>query len=573
MLWQDAGCGMRNAEWKSSIPRCRSTALLPCASRIPHPALGRPGYVLVAVLMVIVVLSLSAYRFSEAMSVEYQVAYRTAEAAQARVFAVSGIHYAMGAVADPSTMTDVLGGNPYDNSGFFANVAVGGADGPRGGGRFALVALADAGDGSGQSVVKYGVADEAGKINLNAMMRIDPSGETLRSMLLLLPNMTEDVADSIVDWLDADDDQRASGAETAYYQGLTPPYGAKNGSLSSLDELLLVKGVTADLLYGTDRNRNGRQDVGETGDSGFTRGWADYLTVYGRELNVDSTGQPRVYVNGTDLAGLNQQLVDSLGQAMADYVVAYRMYSTSSTSGSASTTTTTTVTVNGSGAAKVQSTTSSSGSQTVKGTPDQLRAAVQKSLGSSPKAQRSIPNTLLSLRNTRVTLPADTTPRPPNSPAPPTVTVDCPLNDDGTFNQMLPAILDKTTAKSNYELNPRINVNTASETLLATLPGLTADDVSAALTARAGLDPASPEYSTGAWLVTQAGMRPDLFTQLVPYITGTTTTYRVQSIGYFASGGPVVRVEAVIDTNQGKPRIVYFRDLTDLGGGFTPPRQ
>jgi hypothetical protein len=31
-------------------------------------------------------------------------------------------------------------------------------------------------------------------------------------------------------------------------------------------------------------------------------------------------------------------------------------------------------------------------------------------------------------------------------------------------------------------------------------------------------------------------------------------------------------VEAVIDANQGHPRIVYFRDLSDLGRGFELPR-
>jgi len=57
--------------------------------------------------------------------------------------------------------------------------------------------------------------------------------------------------------------------------------------------------------------------------------------------------------------------------------------------------------------------------------------------------------------------------------------------------------------------------------------------------------------------------------------TGRTMVYRVQAVGYFARGGPVARVEAVIDTNQGAPRILYFRDLTDLDTprGFEPPRE
>ena len=40
-----------------------------------------------------------------------------------------------------------------------------------------------------------------------------------------------------------------------------------------------------------------------------------------------------------------------------------------------------------------------------------------------------------------------------------------------------------------------------------------------------------------------------------------------------AKGGPMARVEAVIDTNGGKPRIVYWRDLSELGKGFDIQRQ
>jgi hypothetical protein len=41
-------------------------------------------------------------------------------------------------------------------------------------------------------------------------------------------------------------------------------------------------------------------------------------------------------------------------------------------------------------------------------------------------------------------------------------------------------------------------------------------------------------------------------------------------IGYFDDGGPMARYEVVIDTNQGYPRILYQRDLGELGKGFNP---
>ena len=52
------------------------------------------------------------------------------------------------------------------------------------------------------------------------------------------------------------------------------------------------------------------------------------------------------------------------------------------------------------------------------------------------------------------------------------------------------------------------------------------------------------------------------------YITARTQVYRVQALGYFDGGGPTARIEAVIDTNAGRPRIISWRDLTELGKGF-----
>jgi hypothetical protein len=46
--------------------------------------------------------------------------------------------------------------------------------------------------------------------------------------------------------------------------------------------------------------------------------------------------------------------------------------------------------------------------------------------------------------------------------------------------------------------------------------------------------------------------------------------YRVQSVGYFDGKGPAARVEAVIDANGGRPRILAWRDLSELGRGWNP---
>jgi len=58
------------------------------------------------------------------------------------------------------------------------------------------------------------------------------------------------LSDSIQDWIDRDDATRPAGAESDYYQGMNPPYYAKNGPIDDLSELLLVRGVTPAMYFG-----------------------------------------------------------------------------------------------------------------------------------------------------------------------------------------------------------------------------------------------------------------------------------------------------------------------------------
>jgi general secretion pathway protein K len=60
------------------------------------------------------------------------------------------------------------------------------------------------------------------------------------------------VVDSIVDWYDRNDEVGLHGAESRYYLDREPSYPAKNGDFDSVEELLLVRGVTPELYYGHD---------------------------------------------------------------------------------------------------------------------------------------------------------------------------------------------------------------------------------------------------------------------------------------------------------------------------------
>lgn len=60
----------------------------------------------------------------------------------------------------------------------------------------------------------------------------------------------EALLDALHDWIDKDDQEGADGAESAYYQGLNPPYSARNATVAYQEELLLIRGMTPALFYG-----------------------------------------------------------------------------------------------------------------------------------------------------------------------------------------------------------------------------------------------------------------------------------------------------------------------------------
>jgi DNA uptake protein ComE-like DNA-binding protein len=160
----------------------------------------------------------------------------------------------------------------------------------------------------------FGVDDEGSKVNINTA----PA-----SVLLMLPGMTPDIADAIVDWRDDNDTPSPYGAESEYYQALG--YRAKNGPFETVEELLLVKGMTPQILYGMDANRNGLLDEEEASAGGAvsvssltagadtSRGLLPFVSVTGPGNAPGGQGQTQlVNVNGNN----NQAVQDVLRGAL-----------------------------------------------------------------------------------------------------------------------------------------------------------------------------------------------------------------------------------------------------------------
>ena len=114
------------------------------------------------------------------------------------------------------------------------------------------------------------VTDEGGKIPINLVefnMLIHLFGN-----MGVEPEQAAEIADSVLDWRDPDDDHRVNGVESDYYLGLPQPYAAKNAPLDSLDELRLIKGVTEDLYYG--------------GTEDYPLGLVDIFSVFNRRASL-----------------------------------------------------------------------------------------------------------------------------------------------------------------------------------------------------------------------------------------------------------------------------------------------
>jgi hypothetical protein len=503
------------------------------------------------VLVIIVLLALGAYTFTEMSVAENEATTMYGRSVLARAFAESGIDVATNALADPAHRQQV--DSVLNRPDVFSAVLLRTADVPRGRGRFSVVAPAEH-DPSGTSL-RFGLIDESGKLNVNVLPALASanslSDATVHAFFMQLPNMTDNVADAILDWIDSDDTARQYGAEADYYLALPQPYRPANGLLTSLDDLLLVRGVTPALLYGEDLNRNGIMDPGEdaNGDGYFDRGWSAYLTIYSAERNVQTDGTSRVNVNQLNLPQLYQQLQSLYGDTYALFIVAYR--------------------INGPGPASNNNRGNTAGGNTAGGS-----TAGGSTVQLGGMAVPTAPGTYKTISSIYKLIGATTSasinggkPKTLNSPW---------KKDTSSISQYLPDILDKLALVDDTFIQGRINVNQAPLEVLMGIPTPMTEELARQIVAAQSLGATSSASgsaqsprATTAWLITEGLTTYTIMQQLDPYITAHGDVYRAQSVGYFDEGGPVVRMEAVIDASIDPPRIVNLRDLTELGRGFT----
>ncbi len=243
----------------------------------------RSGVILVIVLIVIALLALSAYTFSDRMLAHHAAATTYVDLAESEALVQSGAAASRAFLMQPP-QTQLQMGGTFDNPSVFQAQLVAEDSESEFRGTFSVVAPRF--DNVGYPIgVRYGLQNESAKLNLNTLIDAyddeedvsneqaaleafvggltgtgDPSDNdavggddnqttaaeslTSRTALMQLPGMTLELADAILDWIDEDDEPREFGAEIDYYSAQQPACRPRNGPLASLAELLMVRGIT-----------------------------------------------------------------------------------------------------------------------------------------------------------------------------------------------------------------------------------------------------------------------------------------------------------------------------------------
>jgi len=150
------------------------------------------------------------------------------------------------------------------------------------------------------------VVGEAGKVNINLVS--DPTLRKIIGQFGLEGEARDVVVDSILDWRTPGELHRLNGAKSDYYQSLEEPYDCKNGNLDSIEELLLVRGVTSELFYGM--KKTAKSDGEERVDKA---GLKDIFSIYasGEQIDINSASATSLRIALGIPHELAQQIVNA----------------------------------------------------------------------------------------------------------------------------------------------------------------------------------------------------------------------------------------------------------------------
>jgi hypothetical protein len=530
-------------------------------SRNERNRVSREGFVLLVVTIVLVLLSLAAYGYMGMMETERRAAGMFGRDVESRMAAESAVDFVACQIAlkesDPAI--DV-----YHNPSLFSNQMLNESDNPRGQVRFSVVAPNALGGTGGMP--RAGLITENSKFNINRLIEFENDTDDTTdpfTAVSFVPNMTEDICNAILDWIDSDEEARLGGAESTTYEGLAVPYSARNAPLESIDELLQIQGITPLLFYGEDANRNGILDPNEddgsdslpvdNADGVLNLGFRDYFTVSSRERNTMPTGDKKININNGIVAEMFDLIEEEFDTETATFVMAYRMTGDQNADSEAQ----------GKLTIEQQQLVDWIAKNISNGELGEVtRAGVD--LSEPPVAQfRSI----YDLIDAEVKIEINGAETTLTSPW---------RSDPGSLLTLMPLLEEKLTVLNDEFIDGRININQAPREIMLAMPDMTETIADAIIMARPPIEAGGMSEAMMAnrispvWLLAEGLVDVPTFKRLGPWLTTGGDVYSFQAVGHFDQGGPATRLEAMIDATKSPPRITFQRDLTGLGRGFEP---
>jgi DNA uptake protein ComE-like DNA-binding protein len=525
-------------------------------NHLPVRRPSRRGSILLLVLVAIIIMTLATGTYLALMRNEHVATRFGGHQQQVRMATESGIEY-LRVFLSQDDETISLQGGLYNNPGKLQGVLVADDSLADFRGRFTVLAP-DVVQGY-YSAFRYGLENESAKLNLSTIVVESSSGgdsgggdsdggdsdeegeedsdEAARQQLLALPGMTSQIADAILDWIDEDDVPREFGAEESYYLELSSAYSPRNGRLTSLDELLLVQGVTPELLYGLDSNRNFVVDANETARGALelvdnfsgqmNRGWSAYLTLSSIETTTKPDGERKLDLNSSDLQQLYNDLVLALDEPSAKFIVAYRQFSAAE-----------------------------------EDAEGEVTDAASLVIDFEKEAANEI-NSLFELVGAKLSVQEE-------DDGPATI-VESPWRDDpATFRQPFLDLLDNVSTERARRIAGRVNINLAARPVLMSVPGMTESYADQIISRRdLEVDLVMGEQRHAVWILANGIVSKEEMEKIDPYVTTGGDIFSCQVVGYMEAVTPQTRAEVILDSSGRRTRISAWQDLGPLGPGFS----
>jgi len=135
----------------------------------------------------------------------------------------------------------------------------------------------------------------------------------------------------------------------------------------------------------------------------------------------------------------------------------------------------------------------------------------------------------------------------------------------------LPLLMDSLTVNQGKTIPGRININQCSANILPGIPGLDEEKVSQIMQQRPSITEPSDDQSMNfeSWLLSKGILTLDEMKAISPFVTAKGSVYRAQIVGYFEGGGASARAEVVIDATKDMPTVLFWRDMSHLGRGYS----